>query len=291
MDVLVPILCLAIVVFLALAALVVLTLNSGDKKESQSASNQSVNKRNTGWQSWVLFIGIALVLALWTIWGALFFLAVVWLMRQSPGPDSSFSVGDNEKKTARRVYTWLFWSPILTVPFFLSAILNAYDGSTNELVFAALMPLIIHTPMLLGLTSKSAFVYRHTQQGILLIALRAGMASLAVSMGRSPEDGLWVFLLGNGSLWLFGSIWGWNQIQRGECWWMKQRGETIVTVSAEPVESFAPEKHIARSREFIGLSKKDDAKKHALAAFRDGDREVRLDAVKILETLDEVEEF
>ena len=291
MDVLVSILCLAIIVFLVLAGLVVFMLTSGDKKESQAASNQPINKRNRGWQAWIPFIGIALVLAFWTIWGALFFLAVVWLMRKNPGPDSSFAVGDNEKKTARRVYTWLFWSPILTVPFFLFAILSAYDGSTNELVFAALLPLIIHTPLLLGLTSKSAFVYRHTQQGILLIALRAGMASLAISMGSYSEDGLWLFLLGNGSLWLFGSIWGWNQIFRGECWRMKQKGETIATVSAEQVESLASEKHVEQSREFIRVFNKDDAKKHALAAFRGGDRAIRLEAVKILETLDEVEEF
>jgi len=157
-------------------------------------------------------------------------------------------------------------------------------------VLAALVPLIFHLPLLLGLTSKSAFVFRHTQQGILLIALRVAMASLAISIEPYPDEGLWLFLLGNGGLWLFGSFWGWHQTASGGCWLMKQKGETLI-LKAEKAEDLPPQIHLERSKEFIGRYNAVEAKKHALAAFRTGDREIRLQAVNLLQALREMEEF
>ena len=188
---------------------------------------------STGWKSWIVHIVIAIILAFWSIVAALFFLGVVWIMRQNPNPDSGLLVGSTEKSTARRVYTWLFFSPFLIVPLFLFIIISSYSGSSsnNEKVLTALVPLLLQAPLLLGLTSKSVFVYRHTQQGILLIALRAGMAATALCIGDYPEDGLGLFLVGNGLLWLFGSIWGWTQINHGECWWMKSKGEVVAIAS------------------------------------------------------------
>ena len=174
------------------------------------------------------------------------------------------------------------------MPIFLISAANTYSDSTNnEHVLTALVPLIFHLPLLLGLTSKSAFVYRHTQQGILLIALRAGMASLAVSMGRYPDDGIGLFLLGNGALWLFGSLVGWNQITNGKCWFMDRKGETTIMT----VENLPAQKHIEQSQASIQRYKSDEAKQHALAAFRSGDRETQKQAVQLLETLGEVEKF
>ena len=282
-------LCVAAVVFAAMILLAITLLNPNQAavKSLQRILN-SVSLR--GPMTWILYLVPALLLAIWTIWGALFFIVVVFLMRQNPGSDSSSMVGENEKKTARRVYAWLFWSSFLTVPIFIIAIISAYDSSVNALVFAALTPLILHTPLLFGLSSKSRFVYRHTQQGILLIALRAGLASLAVSAGRYPDDGLWLFLLGNGALWLFGTIWGLNQISRNDCWLMRRKGEGIDT-AVDKAGNLAPHIHLEKSREFLQRFKKPEAKDHALAAFRKGNREIRTQAVWLLEVLEEVEKF
>ena len=261
---------------------------------TDSASPTKPKKTSsTGWKSWIVYIVIAFILAFWSIVAALFFLGVVWIMRQNPDPDSGLGVGSTEKSTARRVYTWLFFSPFLAVPLFLFIIISSYSGSSsnNEKVLTALVPLLLHAPLLLGFTSKSVFVYRHTQQGILLIALRAGMAATALSIGDYPEDGLGLFLVGNGLLWLFGSIWGWTQINHGECWWMKRKGEVVEIALKNQVENLAPQKHIEQSRDFIRRYNADEAKKHALAAFRSGDREVKRQAIQILETLDDVELF
>jgi len=320
------ILCLAILVFLAVVALVLLILSSGKREQSRPGSvparigvdetkNQTPQHnpqktgvtdrlgteeqkekprkpRNTRWQGQFGFISISLVIALWTIWGALFFLAVVWLMRQNPGVGSSFTITETEKKWARGIHVWLLLSPILILPVFVGLLLNLDfpEASTNTRAFVTIIPLIFHVLLATGLTSKSAFVYRHTQQDILLLALRAGLATLAISTGQYPEDGIWLFLLGNGSLWLLGSLWGLGQVSRGECWWMEQKGETLA-VNAGAVQDVPPQIHLERSREFLKGYNAEEAKKHALAAFRGGDRQIRSQAVKLLSALHEVEEF
>jgi hypothetical protein len=282
-------LCIAAVVFAAVILIVITLLNPNHAvvKSLQSTSNAF---SPSAWMKWMVPFILALLLAIWTIWGALFFFAVAWLMRQNPGPDVSSTVGENEKKTARRIYAWLFWSSFLTVPMFIISIIIAYDSSVNARVLAALTPVVLHTPLLFGLASKSRFVYRHTQQGILLIALRAGLASLAVSAGSDPEDGWSLFLLGNGALWLFGSIWGWNQIHRSDCWLMRRKRERM-DVAIDKAGNLAPHIHLEKSREFLQSFKKAEAKDHALAAFRKGDREIRAQAVWLLEVLEEVEKF
>jgi hypothetical protein len=279
---------LAMIVFLAVVALVIVILKSGSKEQKEKPRK----RQNTDWQSTFAFISISLVIALWTVWGALFFLAVVWIMRQNPGADSSFTITENEKKSARGIYVWLLLSPILILPVFVGMLLNLDfpEADTNTRVLITMIPLILHLPLVMGLTSKSAFVYRHTQQAILLIALRAGVATLAISVGSYPIDGIWVFLLGNGSLWLLGSLWGLDQVSRGECWWMEQRGETRITKNKR-AEDLSPQIHLERSRKFMERYNAAEAKKHALTAFRSGDREIRLQAVKLLSALHEVEEF
>jgi hypothetical protein len=312
---------LAILVFLAVVVLVLLLLNSGSREPSRPSSvparvvvdetkNQAPQhnpqktavtqepkekprkRQNTGWQGPFGFISISLVIALWTIWGALFFLVVVWLMRQNPGADSSFTITEKEKKWARGIYVWLLLSPILIVPIFVGLLLNVDfpEAGTNTRAFVTIVPLLFHVLLATGLTSRSAFVYRHTQQAILLLALRAGLATLAISAGQYPLDGIWLFLLGNGSLWLLGSLWGLGQVSRGECWLMKQKGETLA-VKAGAAEDVSPQIHLERSKELLKIYNAAEAKKHALAAFRGGDREIRSQAVKLLSALHEVEEF
>jgi hypothetical protein len=288
-------LCIAALVLAALIGLVVILLKPARDKSKEapaaSAAGPATRLRHKDWRSWLPYIVVALMLAIGTIWGALFFITVVWLLRQDPGAGTDFNAGENEKKTARRVYTWLFLSPLLTVPVFIVALFSAYDSSTEGRVLAALIPLILHIPLLAGLTSKNGFVYRHTQQGILLMSLRAGVASLAAI--NFDSAGILLFLLGNGGLWLLGSLLGGDQVRRGECWLMQRKGETVEIIigSAVSAGNLAPQVHLEKSREFIQRFKKEDAMAHALAAFRKGDRDIRLQALRVLEVLEEVEKF
>ena len=289
MDEILLLLFLAIIVVLAVAALFIFTVMSGKNKDSLTAADKPVKQSNKGWKSWIAFLGIALFIVLLTIWGALFFLAVVWVMRQNPKRDSSFVVSDVEKNTAKRLYAWLLLSPFITVPIFLYLI-SSVDSITsiNERVLIALIPLAFHTPLLFGLTSKSAFVFRHTQQSILLMALRASAAALVVNMNPHPD--LTLFWWGNTSLWLFGSTIARNQVIRSECWLMKQKGEMLM-ITSDKFADLPPQVHIERSVGLIGKYKAEEAKKHALAAFRSGDGEVKQQAVQILTNLHEVEKF
>lgn len=248
---------------------------------------------------WIAYLVIALILALWSILGAAFFLLVVWIALQNPPADMISAVGKTEKSTARRVYTWLFVSSLFTVPFFIILVASSYSRNTtnNQHVLHAIIPLLFHLPLLLGLTSRSRFVYRHTQQGILLIALRTGLAALAVSMGSYPEDGLWLFLFGNGSLWLFGSIWGWVQINRGKYSWMKEKdglvaaGPESALPKIDPLTQLSPEKYLEYSKFYLRRQLKNSSKEYALEAFRRGDVDVKRQAVRVLDELNEVEYF
>jgi hypothetical protein len=244
---------------------------------------------------WVLLIIVALLIASRTLAGALFFIAIAWLVRLDPKPHAkTYPVpSDTDKKNVKRVYNWLFLSPFITLPIFIISIdkvSHSLRPSINERVLAVLIPLIVHTFLLLGLRPKRFYVFRHTQQALFLIALRAGMASLAMNIGTYPGDGLVLFLLGNGSLWLFGTIWGRNQVFRSECWWMRRKGETIVC-TIEQMERLSPIENIKHSKQLMDNFQEDDAVKHALMAFRYGDPKIKEQSVDILIELGEVELF
>ena len=246
--------------------------------------------------SWLLYFVIAFFIGIWTALGALFFLAVVWILRRNPDSAMSFTLGKNDKKTAQRVYTWLFFSSIITVPIFIGAAANAsYNATINERVLAALLPLIMHAPLLLGLTSKSAFVYRHTQQGILLIALRAGMASLAaINVEDNLGYALLLFVFGNGALWLIGSIVGWSQTSNGKCWFMERKGEKLLlpeaTQPAKPDDSKI-DKELDHMLKSLDAKSMDTVRQKAMHAFRIGTPELKKRAIAVLSQLGEVEKF
>jgi hypothetical protein len=290
--------CAFSVVIAAVAALVILLLNPSLGKSMNTQTTRITSQLSQmNWLRWLLPIGIAIILMFWTVAGALFFLAVVWLLRMNPGSDASFKVSNNEKKTAQRVYTWLFFSSIFTVPIFIIAVSNlSYNSATtNEKVFAALIPLVLHAPLIFGLTSKNTFVYRHTQQGLLLIALRAGMASLALNIGNYPSDGIGIFIFGNGALWLIGSLIGWNQISNSKCWFMDRKGEKILLPEAA-IQTDHP-KVSATDQSLNDMIKSLDApgmttaRQKAMHAFRSGTLEARQRAVAVLSELGEVEKF
>lgn len=280
------------------------------KKETETAivDGPSLSKKRKKLTRWIIPFIIALIITFMTVAGGLFFFAIAGLMLIDPSPRSKtiHFPTDAEIKSAKRLYAWLWWSSIITVPFFLLSMdFNLYaSSSTNERVTTALMPLFFHLVLLLGLSSKSAFVYRHTQQAIFLIALRAGMAALALNIDAYPPDGLWLFIFGNGSLWLFGTLWGRNQVVRGNCWWAERKGDTILpkegvdaetemaALAAELKKSgdIPPREHLKKGWSLVD-QRKGLAKAHALEAFRSGDKVIKNQAVDLLKQLGEVEQF
>jgi hypothetical protein len=183
------------------------------------------------------------------------------------------------------------------VPIFLMSAAGTYSSSitNNEYVLMALAPLVLHLPLLTGLTSKSGFVYRHTQQAILLIALRAGMASLAAMNVEDHLDyALLLFVFGNGLLWLIGSISGWSQVSSGKCWLMERKGEKLLA----PESTQAPRtgtsledkelKDMLKSLDAPGMT---TARQKAMHAFRTGTPEMKKRAIAVLSQLGEVEKF
>ena len=285
--------CLAMIVFLGFVVLLILIIQSGSKKDSPGITVRPRRSQAKGWHSWIGFIGLSLVIAMWTLWGAVLFLAVVWLLRQNPEPDASFTLSDSDKKTAKIVYGWLLFSPVLTVPVFIVSIIYLSYGasSVTDRGLEALIPLIFHLPLLWGLTSKNTFVYRHTQQAILLIALRAGMAMITSSISSYSEIGFWLFLLGNGSLWLFGSTWGWNQVSLGECWWMQQKGEKLITSESTDADSPLMDEELEDLLKSLNAKDELTVKTKALHAFRSARHETKKRAVELLSKLGEVESF
>jgi len=265
---------------------------------SNTAENQHSKKPNWAWP-----IIIAILLAFWSVIFALFFLAIIWIMRLNPKADSKEIPFPSEKdrKRARGTYIWLLLSPFLNVIVLLIGVFNSYSSRTptNEWVLIALLPLVFHLPVLARLDSNSPFVFRHTQQAIFLLALRASMTSLALNIGSSPDDGILLFLFGNGFLWLVGSIWGLNQANHGKCWWIGRKGEKVLSKDAVPTE-----KPVSRDKmekpipnEELGELLKSlnaegsNARQIALNAFRQGTPETRKKAVTVLSKLGEVEKF
>ena len=245
---------------------------------------------------WLLYFGVAFLIAIWTALGGLFFLAVAGVLRMNPKADISYAITKNNKKVAQRVYTWLFFSPIITVPIFIGMAINIHSRSTiNERVLAALVPLLPHLFLLLGLTSSSAFVYRHTQQGILFIALRAGLASLAaINVDSHIDYALLLFFFGNGSLWLAESIIGWSQSSNGTCWFMERKGEQLLLPAAnKPVKTVTPvnEQELDELLKSLDAPGTTTARQKAMHAFRTGTPEIKKRAIRVLFQLGEVEKF
>jgi hypothetical protein len=245
---------------------------------------------------WLLYFGIAFLIAFWSALGALFFLAVVWVLRLKPGTTATFTLSKDDQKTARRVYTWLFLSPFITVPIFLGMTINlSYSASNNEYVLAALVPLFAHIFLLLGLTSRSAFVFRHTQQGLLLLALRAGLASLAaMNVENHPGYAMLLFFFGNGGIWLIGSTAGWNQTASGKCWLMERKGEQILlpaSTQPEKGKTSLEDKELETMLKSLDAPGTTTARQKALHAFRQGTPEIKKRAIAVLSQLGEVEKF
>ncbi len=285
--------CVGMIVVAAIVAIVLL-LDKERKDKSKDAPSASTRPaRQKNWKSWIPYIIAALILSFWTMYGALFFLLIVWIMRWDP-KFHAWEIPyptDLERDTVKGRYTWLFLSPIFTIPAMIASMGSlSYYASINERVLAVLIPCLFHIPLLFLLNAKSQFMYRHTQQAIYLVALRAGMASLAMSIG-GLGGGAWLFLLGNGSLWLFGTIWGRNQAVRKECWLMNRKGETILAPESQISDDHAVNKELDELLQSMTLKDRQIAYEKSITAFRAGTPNVRKRALAVLSSLGEVEKF
>jgi len=267
-------------------------ISNRGKKKKKDISTKSAKVKH-GWKGWILPVIITIVLGIWSVAFALFFLAVVWVMRLDPVPVSKEIPfpSDKDRKRAKGTYTWLLLSPPLNIIIFVIMVINLSSrSSTNERVIAALIPLLIHLPVLIRLDYKSPFLFRHTQQAIFLLSLRASMATLALNIGKYPDDGIWIFLFGNGFLWLVGSFWGRGQAHRGTGWWINRKGEKVLAADAVPVEQSTESAETEEMLKSLN-AKGDTSKEKALNLFRTGTPEIRKKAVLILTELGEVEQF
>jgi len=270
------------------------TNRSNKKKVEVNDSTTRPTNKKTGWQSWLIPLGVALILCVWSFVYALFFIAIVWIMKKNPATDSKEIPfpSDKERKRAKGTYTWLFLSAVPNLLIFVLAVNDLSSRSNaNERVLAALMPLIIHLPVLIRLDFKSPFVFRHTQQAVFLLALRASTAALALNINKYPDNGIWLFLLANGFLWLFGSLWGRGQGNKGKGWWIQRKGEIVLTKDAIPED--VPTTKMDDLNDLLdslGVEGNTPRQK-ALNAFRKGSIETRKKAILILTQLGEVEKF
>ena len=283
------------------------------RSEKQGVASADKRKRQAskGSKVWILYLAVALLLAFKTIWGALFFLVIVWLLRRNPDRYSKYIPypTHKEKRAAQLLYIWLMLSSFLTVPVFSFLVLDlSSESSTNERTLAALIPAISHVLLLLGFSSTSAFVFRHTQQAILLIAIRAALAALTVSMTPRPDDGLEWFFGANGVVWLVGNFGGWDQVRWGTCLLMKLKGETILpkeksvgilatapeaepSLETLPKAKLSAEEYMQYSQWYLNHAQQDRAKEYALEAFRLGNFETKGRAIRVLDRMGEVEFF
>jgi hypothetical protein len=214
-----------------------------------------------------------------------------------------------EEQRSRRFYWLLLLSPFVTVACAgMGFVFLPYDAPFHLRLIAAGVPGLFFALLLFGWLSPHLYVRRHMQQALLLAGLR--LASGLLFLGLLEETFLW--FLSNGSLWLFGSIWGWSQVVRGDCWLMRRLGEGkqlprpwTKAQKAQPspakkspsaaqlnvVGALDGRQALSRAQFLLDRHQVEQAVVYLTAAFRAGPVEVRQQAVARLEAIGEVELF
>lgn len=135
---------------------------------------------------------------------------------------------------AKNRYTWLWLSPLLTIPtaIFLAISNPGYNLLCGQrwqacrgnpifhpgviaIVGSACWHLLFLFP---ALHNKSDFARWHRWQALILAGIRTFIAMLFVA------DAYWVFLLALIAVWFFGTLWGQRQAARGDCSLMRWAG-------------------------------------------------------------------
>jgi len=228
-----------------------------------------------------------------------------------------------DEKAVKWVYNWLFWSPIITVPWL---IINSFDlGSRDPLtafIWATITPAIPHLVLLSTQRSKHLFIRRHGQQALLLISTRIFSTVFFLGSTRFEDIGLWLAV--NGFLWLFGRSVGLKQITEGDSWLMRYLGEkrhlprpwkdlepfeeiktlekqaaSVPSLSkrklpALQISSWAPnavKSANERGLQLLKEGKKTEALEKFLFVFREGPKEWKEHAIESIRNIDEIEVF
>jgi len=164
-----------------------------------------------------------------------------------------------------------------------------------EYVAAVSWPGLVQVVLLIPLRSPYRYVRRHGQQAFLLAVAGVLSTVLLVGITRGALVGLWVVV--NGGLWIFGSVWGLRQIRRGDCWLMRRRGEVselprpwAAPKVAEPTPT-APGPTLAPGVMPAGQDERAATVEALRLAFRTGSPEERQRALEALKALGEIEEF
>ena len=199
------------------------------KKDNSTGQTRSAKK---GSQNWLMPIIFALVVAFWNVSLAIVYLIGVWVLRLNPNKELPHIVTDEQRKACEKNYKWLRNSSFFTIPVFLVAFF--FDAHPLIAVF---LTFLFHIQLIGRLQTENLYVYRHTQQALFLLLLRAGTAIAIFSYFYF--DGFWFFVIVNGSLWLFGTNWEIAQVKRNDCWLMRRRGEEIL-VPQKPVGTDQP---------------------------------------------------
>jgi hypothetical protein len=244
----------------------------------------------------------------------LFVAAIILLLGWNPDMEEASVVTAKDKVVVKKIYHWLRTSSFLTIPSLIFLMIyfelsSSYRYEMNYRLAAAVLPLVWHAGLFGRLRIKNLFVCRHTQQALALVVLRAGIAALALN-----GENVWLFLLGNGFLWFFGTWWGNRQLKRNTCWLMERKHERIIVADDavvqdekktphQPVElPSAPAVLVANAKLaqayldkgthfFIDSNDKINATENLMLAFQLGAPEVRQRAVEVLDKLGEVEKF
>ena len=251
------------------------------------ALGQSTSQKK---KNWIWPIVIAVILAIWNFSFALFYLLIVWILRLDPKTNLSHLVTDKEKKICERNYKWLRNSSFITLSIFFILLFVDIQPAV-----AAMIPFVFHIPLIRRLKTENLFVFRHTQQSLLLLIARAGTATIIFSLFSLDSSAFWIFVLVNGSLWLFGTNWEIKQVLHNDCWLMQQREEAVAIRDAQPVEEtldgLVIDKELKDSLKTLDKKGSRATKQKSLDAFRTGTPEARKRAVLVLSELGEVEKF
>ena len=117
-----------------------------------------------------------------------------------------------EHQQAKKVYRWLWWSPLLTVPTLLFLAITL-ESAAGAVLGSALWHLTLLKP---AQNEESAFVRWHGRQALALAGLRTAIPLFfTIAFGFEPVTFSFVPILL--FVWVTGTTWGQNQASRGDC--------------------------------------------------------------------------
>jgi hypothetical protein len=136
-----------------------------------------------------------------------------------------------ERKNAKNVYRWLWFSPLLTVPTIAILMLSNFSEFGISVLLTGLWHLVLLVPVL---NKKDEFVQWHGRQALSLAIVRTivpfGILTLL------EEDGLLLTIPILLLIWLGGNLWGEEQAKVGDCSLARWFGHADVLPGPEPEE-------------------------------------------------------